>query len=269
MTAEGPGPVALDRRPSRLLVLGISGALVAAGGTAYFVTEHARSADAAGPAVTEQAGPTVAAESTDVDAPEKAATVAVPAARGAYDQLTADEVAFARNLVAQHPSYAGTESVTDEAGAQYLSADLADPAMYDDLHRRLSLMYYDYGSEELLHYVVDLSGQSVETVTAAQDVQPAPTEFETQTAFELLLASDVAGEAILQEFTETTGETTLTEDTVDVTAHSFSGGALGSGVDACATDRCVEVLVQTADGPFLTTTPYVVNLSTQTVTPVD
>lgn len=265
MTAEAPGTPALRRRPSRLLAL-LGGAFVAAAGATYLAVESADSVDAAGPAAAESAAATIAAESTDADAPEKAATVAAPAAKGAYDQLSADEVAFARNLVGTHASYAGTESVTSEAGAQYLSADLVDPTTSDDAHRRLSLLYYDYAAEELLHYVVDLSDPGVESVTAASGVQPAPTELETETAFELLLASDVAGEAITQEFTETTGETTLTTDTVDVTAHSVTGAA--AGADACAVDRCVEVLVQTTDGPFLTTTPYVVNLSTRTVTHV-
>lgn len=263
MTAEAPGTSALRRRPSRLLAL-FGGAFVAAVGATYLAVQSADSVDAAGPE--ERPAATIAAESTDADAPEKAATVTVPAVKGAHDQLSVDEVAFARNLVGTHSSYAGTESVTSEAGAQYLSADLVDPTTYDDSHRRLSLLYYDYASEELLHYVVDLSAPGVESVSAASGVQPAPTKLETETAFELLLASDVAGEVIAEEFAETTGETTLTTDTVDVTAHSVSGA--GAGTDDCAVDRCVEVLVQTTGGPFLTTTPYVVNLSARTVTHV-
>jgi hypothetical protein len=268
MTAEAPGPVAVRRRPSRLVALGIGGALLAGACTAYLSTRSAEPADAAGAATADSDGPTIAAESTDADAPEKATAVALPTAKSPYDQLSADEVAYARNLVAQHPSYAGTAALTDEAGAQYLTADLADPSAYADQHRRLSLMYYDYASDQLLHYVVDLSGAGVESVSAAQGVQPAPTDFETETAYDLLLASDVAGDAIAQEFVETTGEAEITDEQVDVTAHSYSGGAAGAGVDACAIDRCVEVLVQTTDGPFLTTTPYVVNLSAQTVTQV-
>ncbi len=269
MTTESPGSVAVRRRPSTTLVaVGLSGVLVAAVGTAYAAVQSASSLDAAGPLVAEATEPTIAAESTDADAPEKSATVAAPSAKAPHDQLSSDEVAFARNLVANHESYAGTESVTSETGAQYLTADVADPSVYDDQQRRLSLMYYDYAAEELLHYVVNMSALDVESVTGAQGVQPAPTELETQTAYELLLGSDVAGEALTQEFTEATGEATLTADKVDVTAHSYSGGAAGAGLAACETDRCVEVLVQTTDGPFLTTTPYVVNLSDQTVTKV-
>ncbi len=267
MTTRPTGSAALRRRPSSIIALGLGGALVAAAATGYLVTRSAASADAAGPATAEPEL-TIAAESTDDGAPEKVATVARPEVRAAHDQLSSEEVAFARNLVAGHPSYAGTASVTEEAGAQYLSVDVADPNAYDDQHRRLSLMYYDYASEELLHYLVDLSAADVESVTTSDGVQPAPTEFETQTAYELLLADDVAGEAIVEEFVETTGESTITDEAVDVSAHSYSGGAAGAGVDECATDRCVEVLVQTTDGPFLTTTPYVVNLSAQSVTRV-
>jgi hypothetical protein len=209
----------------------------------------------------------VAAESTHPDAPEKAATpVARPAAKAPYDQLSGDEVAYARYLVGRHATYDAAVDVAGGAGAQYLSADLADTSAYGDSVRRLSLLYYDYGAEELVQYVVDMAQGAVAEVVTAQGVQPAPTELETDVAFDLLLQE--AGAEIRAEYLDVTGERLTESAPVDVTAHSWTGGRGTNAAQQCAADRCVQVLVQTPDGPYLTTTPYVVNLSAQTVTPV-
>lgn len=262
MITQEQGSAAAHRRPSKLLAIGLTGALLATAATAVALTRTSGTADAAGPEASPPP-PTVAAESTDTNAPEKKATLPAPTAKAPHDQLAADEVAYARHLVAEDKSYAATKAVTGDAGAQYLSVNVADPTLYDDQERRLSLMYYDYAAEQVLHYVVNLTDRAVEAVDAAAGVQPAPTELETQTAYDLLLASDVAGEAIAREFTERTGQKTITEEAVDVTAHSLTDGP---GLESCKGARCVEVLVQTTEGPFLTTTPYVVNLSDQSVT---
>lgn len=211
-------------------------------------------------------GSGVPAESTDAGSPEKATDpVAAPAAKAPLDQLSADEVAYARYLVGQHASYRRTTDVTGGAGAQYLSADLADASAYGDEVRRMSVLYYDYRAERVLQYVVDLDAAEIEEVTRAKGVQPAPTELETDVAYDLLLAETGA---VADEYAELTGEALTDGSDVAVSAHSWTAGPATDAAPECATDRCVQVLVQTADGPYLTTTPYVVNLSAQTVTPV-
>lgn len=211
-------------------------------------------------------GSGVPAESTDVDSPEKATNpVAAPADKASLDQLSADEVAYARYLVGQDVSYRRTTDVTGGAGAQYLSADLADASAYGDEVRRMSVLYYDYKAEKVLQYVVDMDAAKIEEVTTAKGVQPAPTELETDVAYDLLLAET---DAVADEYTELTGEALTDGSEVAVSAHSWTGGPATDAAPECTTDRCVQVLVQTPDGPYLTTTPYVVNLSAQTVTQV-
>lgn len=215
---------------------------------------------------TSEPGSGIPAESTDAGSPEKATKpVAAPADKAPLDQLSADEVAYARYLVGQDASYRKTTDVTGGAGAQYLSADLADASAYGDEVRRMSVLYYDYKAEKVLQYVVDMDAAEIEEVTKAKGVQPAPTELETDVAYDLLLAET---DAVADEYSELTGEALTDGSDVAVSAHSWTGGPATEAAPECATDRCVQVLVQTTDGPYLTTTPYVVNLSAQTVTPV-
>lgn len=215
---------------------------------------------------TSEPGSGIPVESIDAGSPEKADDpVAAPADKAPLDQLSADEVAYARYLVGQDASYRRTTDVTGGAGAQYLSADLADASAYGDEVRRMSVLYYDYKAEKVMQYVVDMDAAEIEEVTTAKGVQPAPTELETDVAYDLLLAET---DAVADEYSEITGETLTGSSEVAVSAHSWTGGPATDAAPECATDRCVQVLVQTTDGPYLTTTPYVVNLSDQTVTPV-
>ena len=50
-----------------------------------------------------------------------------------------------------------------------------------------------------------------------------------------------------------------------LTAHSFVTDAGSFGAESCGVDRCVQVLAQVDGGAFLTTSTFVVNLSTRAV----
>jgi hypothetical protein len=215
--------------------------------------------------------PTIAAESTSEDAPEQAsaaAPVPAPAATAAtYDPPTVDEVAYVRYLVSQDPSYAGTASVGGGAGAQYLSADLADPSLSADGDRRYTLFYFDYATDQLQHYIVNATAGTVESVTAGAGVQPAPTDQETLLAFQLLLA-DPLSQGIKDEFLAATGEELTDPGQTTFTAHAYTAGPADLGAETCGVQRCVQLMAQAPDGRYLTTTPLVVNLSAQTVTSI-
>lgn len=215
--------------------------------------------------------PTIAAESTGEDAPEQASPetpVAAPAVEAAtYDQPTVDEVAYVRYLVSQDPSYAGTASVDGGDGAQYLSADLADPSLTADGDRRYTLFYFDYASDQLLHYTVNVAAGTVESVSAGAGVQPAPTDQETLVAYQLLLA-DPLGQAIKDEFRAATGEELTDPAQTTFTAHAYTAGPADLGAESCGVQRCLQLLVEAPDGRYLTTTPFIVNLSAQTVTSI-
>ena len=215
--------------------------------------------------------PTIAAESTSQDAPEQASPqtpVPAPAVEAAtYDQPTVDEIAYVRYLVSQDPSYAGTASVDGGDGAQYLSADLADPSLTADGDRRYTLFYFDYAADALLHYTVNVATGTVESVTEGTGVQPAPTDQETLLAYQLLLA-DPLGQGIKDEFRAATGEELTDPAQTTYAAHSYTAGPADLGAEACGVQRCVQLLVEAPTGQYLTTTPFIVNLSAQTVTSI-
>ena len=213
----------------------------------------------------------IAAESTDENAPEKAETLAPPAdIPAAYDQLAGDEVAYVRFLASQTGDFTGGADLFGGAGLQYLSTDVADPSFYGDGQRRVMLLYYDYASDELVSFVVNVTTGAVEEVQRGSGSQPAPTDAETAYAWDLLLGDDTAAAELAAEFASFTGGDTLAPDSpsVELTAHSFTTDAASFGAESCGIERCVQLLAQVNGGPYLTTSTYVINLSTQTVLPV-
>jgi hypothetical protein len=209
----------------------------------------------------------IAADSTDEDAPEKADDVAKPATvAAAYDGLTGAEVEYVRFLGAQDAAFAAGKDVFGEPGLQFLSTDVADPQAYSDGHRRLLSLYYDYATNETVSMILDVTNGAVEAVERASGTQPAPTDAETSLAWELLLESDLA-QPVVDEFAALTGGSFLTPASAEVllTAHSFVTDAGSFGAESCGVDRCVQVLAQVDGGAFLTTSTYVVNLSTRAV----
>lgn len=213
----------------------------------------------------------IAAESTDEHAPEKADAVAPPAAiPAAYDQLAGDEVSYVRFLVSRSADFAAGGDLFGGAGLQYLSTDVADPSFHTDGQRRLSLLYYDYASNELVSFVVNVTAGTIEEVQRGSGSQPAPTDAETGLAWDLLLADGAAGAELGAEYAALTGGAALTPetDTLELSAHSFTTDAASFGAESCGVERCVQLLAQVSGGAFLTTSTYVVNLSTKTVLPV-
>ncbi|QKJ18673.1 hypothetical protein [Microbacterium hominis] len=210
----------------------------------------------------------IAADSTDEDAPEKAEEPieAPESLAAAYDQLSGEEVEYVRYLGAQAEPFVDGVDVFGDPGLQFLSTDVADPASYGDGQRRMLSLYYDYGTNELVSMIVNVTDGVVEETARATGSQPAPTEAETALAWELLLDSPL-GEPLHSEFATLTGGSALLPGSVEVelTAHSFTTDAGSFGAETCGLDRCVQLLAQVNGGAFLTTTPYVVNLSTQTV----
>lgn len=250
-------------------VLGVASAVTAAGAAFSLIVATQIAVQATTVAAAPASTP-IAADSTDDDAPEKAETVAPPATvAAAYDQLTGAEVEYVRHLGAQTPEFAAGADVFGGEGLQFLSTDVADPQAYSDGQRRLLSFYYDYATDEIVSMVVNASSGAVEDIQRASGVQPAPTDAETDGAWQLLLDSPLA-EPIVGEFAELTGGSALVPGSaeVELTAHSFSSDAGSFGAESCGVQRCVQLLAQVNGGAFLTTSTIVVNLSTQSVQPV-
>lgn len=270
LTPEGDSPPPSRRR--RVLTprsLGIASA-VAAGAAAValvFATQTAVQATSTPPSP--ESTP-IAADSTDEGAPEKAETIAPPETiAAAYDNLSGAEVEYVRHLGAQSPDYLAGADVFGEPGLQFLSTDVADPQSYTDGQRRLLSLYYDYATNEMVSLLINVTRGTVESVDRASGSQPAPTEAETTYAWELLLDSDVA-QPLVDEFSALTGGSALIAGSaeIDLTAHSFITDAGSFGAESCGVDRCVQLLAQVDGGAYLTTSVYVVNLSTATVLPL-
>jgi hypothetical protein len=175
-------------------------------------------------------------------------------------------VEYVRFLGAQHPAFAAGQDVFGEAGLQFLSTDVADPQAYSDGQRRLLSLYYDYATNETVSMIVNATTGAVEAVERASGTQPAPTDAETSLAWQLLLDSEAA-QPVVDEFASLTAGSVLTPASAEVllTAHSFVTDAGSFGAESCGIDRCVQVLAQVDGGAFLTTSTYVVNLSTRAV----
>lgn len=269
---DSPPPARQTSRWARLVTpraLGI-GSAVAAGAAAVALVFATQTAVQATSSPESPASTPIAADSTDENAPEKAEEIAPPATiPAAYDMLSGAEVEYVRYLGAQDPAFAAGKDVFGEPGLQFLSTDVADPSSYGDGQRRLISLYYDYATNELVSMIVNVTTGSVEDVTRASGSQPAPTDAETTLAWEMLLDSEYA-QPIVDEFASMTDGSALTPASQEIflTAHSFTTDAGSFGAESCGIDRCVQVLAQIDGGPFLTTTPYVINLSTSTVLPV-
>lgn len=209
----------------------------------------------------------IAADSSDADAPEKAESVPPPAVvAAAYDQLTGAEVEYVRYLGAQTSAFVDGRDVFGDPGMQFLSTDVADPSGYADGQRRLLSLYYDYATNETVSLIVNATTGSVESSDRASGSQPAPTDAETAFAWELLVASESSA-PLADEFAALTGggALTATSPEIDLTAHSFVSDAASFGAEECGPQRCVQLLAQVDGGAYLTTSRFVVNLSTRSV----
>lgn len=270
LSTEGDSPPS-DPRPSRRgrfltpRALGIGSALAATAAAVALVFATQTAVQATSSPESPASTP-IAADSTDEDAPEKATEVSKPTTvAAAYDGLTGAEVEYVRFLGAQDPAFAAGKDLFGEPGLQFLSTDVADPQAYSDGHRRLLSLYYDYATNETVSMIVNVTNGAIESVDRASGTQPAPTDAETSFAWELLLDDDTA-QPVVDEFAALTGGSVLTPASAEVllTAHSFVTDAGSFGAESCGVDRCVQVLAQ-VDGAFLTTSTYVVNLSTRAV----
>lgn len=266
---DPPPPGPQSPRWARLLtprVLGI-GSAVAAGAAAVALVFATQTAVQATSSPEAPASTPIAADSTDEDAPEKAEEVAKPTTiAAAYDQLSGAEVEYVRFLGAQDPAFSAGQDLFGEPGLQFLSTDVADPQAYGDGQRRLLSLYYDYAAEETVSMIVNVTSGAIENVERASGTQPAPTDAETSFAWELLLDSDAA-QSVVDEFASLTGGSVLTATSaeIELTAHSFVTDAGSFGAESCGIDRCVQLLAQVDGGTFLTTSTFVVNLSTREV----
>jgi hypothetical protein len=201
--------------------------------------------------------PGAAAEQPRVSDPSP---VAEPAAGTGSDALTAGELAKARTAALTR-QLGAAKDVTGAAGPEYLSAELSA----DSSVRRAELYFYDYGTDKLVKQVVDLgTGKLTGSYTATGMQQPAA-DREVATALDLVLAGPYAKD-LRDRYAQATGRTWTGKQDVVVTAHVHQARpADPAAVRRCGAHRCLRLVVQAADGPFIDLDDIIIDLSGRTV----
>lgn len=215
----------------------------------------------------------IAEDSTSTNAPEAGVEPGVVPVALAAEQislprepLTIDEIAYARALAASDATFVAANAAAGQTPT-YLSVTIPDPESFTDGNRRLEVVYYDYGSNQVLRYLVNVTTGQIEIADAGAGVQPPPSEAEITTAFELLLTDPLSAE-VKRSFLDLEGTPLTSPDQTSYNGSSFIHTAGTIGAEECGVDRCVMLLVQTPDHAYLPTTNVVVNLSRSTVIPI-
>lgn len=182
--------------------------------------------------------------------------------------LTKEEVGRARTLALGHGTPRGSLTAERKQGAEYLDADLVEPAdAAADAPRRVEVLFYDYGHDRLVKQTVNLDSGKVERTDTATGVQPPPSNDETRQAADLLIR-DPLGKNLRTDFKAATKGRTLTSpDQLRLRGMSFDTDeqSAPAGLEKCGRNRCVRLFTQVKNGPWIDATDYVVDLSDHTV----
>jgi hypothetical protein len=191
--------------------------------------------------------------------------------------LTEAEVDRAKSIASaalQHGTPRGLRTAEGTQGAEYLDTDLADVSDASDASgatadttRRVEVLFYDYGHDQLVKQTVNLGTGTVERTDTASGVQPPPSNDETRQAAALLI-KDPLGQGLRTDFKAATkGQTLTSPDQLRLRGLTFntSEQSAPAGLDKCGKNRCVRLFTQVKNGPWIDTTDYVVDLSDHTV----
>jgi len=172
------------------------------------------------------------------------------------DPLTTSELAKARTVAVTPQLAANARNVAGEAGPEYLSAELD----LDRPGRQAEVYFYDYQANKLIKQVVDLkTGKLAKSFSAAKMQLPA-SDREAAVALDLLLADPLAAD-FKEAYRKATGEQLAGKEGLVPTAHIFKAKPADTGASQCGTSRCVQLLVQTADGHFINVSDLIIDLS--------
>jgi hypothetical protein len=183
-----------------------------------------------------------------------------PTAGTGSDPLTSDEVARARAAALTAKLSAEAEDATGAAGPEYLSAEVVT----EGAGRHAEVYYYDYRTERLVKQVVDLATGAVTGSYSATRMQPPPARREVDTALGLLLAGPFAAD-LRDGYAAATGRAFAGPDDIVVTAHVYESRPADIGAHECGAHRCLQLVVQAADGPFIDLNHLIIDLSGRSI----
>ncbi|WIM93486.1 hypothetical protein ACTOB_005466 [Actinoplanes oblitus] len=171
------------------------------------------------------------------------------------DPLTGTEVDKARAAALTPQLAANARDVTGKAGPEYLATELDE-----DGGRQAEVYFYDYQTERLVKQVVDLkSGKIAKSFTAA-GMQPPASPQEAKVALDLL-AADPLGADFKTAYQKATGKAFDAAAGAEPIAHIYTAKPADRGASQCGKDRCVQLIVKSADGHYINVTDVVVDLS--------
>jgi hypothetical protein len=182
-----------------------------------------------------------------------------PAAGTGSEALTSAEVDKARAVAVTPELASSARDATGKAGPEYLMADLDE-----DTGRHAELYYYDYRTDKLIKQVVDLTTGKLTKSFSAKGMQPPASQREASTAFDLLLADPLSA-GFKQAYRKAAGQEFAGQEGLTVTAHVYTARPADKGAPQCGAKRCVQLIVQTADGHFVSVKDLIIDLSGRTV----
>lgn len=185
-----------------------------------------------------------------------------PALGAPRDGLSPEEVGYAIHLATTDPSVPSSAvDVLGAPGPEVLLVGLPDEV--EDGRRLAVVTLYDYATDDGYQQRVDLASAKVTSQrTSGLQATISPTEAEVATQ----VAIDNAGRrAFAAEFEAAQGVPLVSPEQVRFVAGTFRyNGSTASG-EACGRQRCAQLLLQLPSGAYLSTSDFVVNLSTKDV----
>lgn len=187
--------------------------------------------------------------------------------RTGYDPLSPEEEARALNLARSNPGVAGLLRPGQRAEVLFVERFQEDKAVTrgGTWPRRAVVYIYDYAQDVVAQAVVNLQTGATELGRPVRGAQLPPSRAEADRALQFILADGRAGAELRRRYQEVTGSQLTQADQIRVQSGIFHAAsepdhARGPAA-ACGAQRCVELLLTTADGQMLGT--QLVNLSSQ------
>ena len=136
--------------------------------------------------------------------------------------------------------------------------------------RRADTYYYDYNSDRLIHYVINLESKAIDQINVSQSVQLPLTRNELQNAIRLVMEDITLRRTLNAEFERVTdGQQLTSAEQLQIKGFVFGSDVMPDRVNEatqpCGLHRCAQLLIYTQDNIVLELLP-IVDLSRQLVT---
>ena len=171
------------------------------------------------------------------------------------DPLNLDELQEATRLAA--PATTGTAQRSLRSGStarvELLLVERRPTDKNQPELRQADVYYYDYGTDETIHSIIDLPSQAVISTEREQYIQLPLTESEIARARELLFNDDEQMNLLQAEYQRITGQYLTSPEQLNIKAFTFSAdalpgpGQLNAASEQCGLHRCAQVLLYTHD----------------------